>query len=480
MGMKKKREKTLRRKTASRRLNQKRLNILLASAAAVVVLAGFGGYKTYEYFHEKSRIRKPVVLEDGQELPFVDLQNLREEVTDVFTMKNLGHLKTDIQTFLFNNQLNDLKDQINSYLKENNVDTSKIAWAVQDLSTNAYTESDNAHQNFIAASTYKLPLCMLWYEKVQDGTASMSDTFELTEKMLEKEDTENPDQPIGRKYRLGDRIPLSELLEGTALYSDNIAGHILFENLGGYVNYKVQALKYTDTLQDKDFTSGKNVLNPHYTMNLVNYMFNHPGTFDDLKFWLYAALTDNFLNKAAPLGYIQKIGNNEEVRNAIGLMPGAFPYSVSVYSAIDEKEGEKIIGDIGLICYNYFSDKYNSGFYDESLLEGNLQKSHMNVQTASLAEYASSDYTGGSVYDPFQKDLKKKDQDQDQNQNQDANAQNPAPADPNQPADPNAAQTNPDQQNPEANPEQTPAENPEQPADNPDPNAQVQEAENPA
>lgn len=172
MGMKKKREKTLRRKTASRRLNQKRLNILLASAAAVVVLAGFGGYKTYEYFHEKSRIRKPVVLEDGQELPFVDLQNLREEVTDVFTMKNLGHLKTDIQTFLFNNQLNDLKDQINSYLKENNVDTSKIAWAVQDLSTNAYTESDNAHQNFIAASTYKLPLCMLWYEKVQDGTAS--------------------------------------------------------------------------------------------------------------------------------------------------------------------------------------------------------------------------------------------------------------------------------------------------------------------
>lgn len=38
------------------------------------------------------------------------------------------------------------------------------------------------------------------------------DTFELTEKMLEKEDTENPDQPIGRKYRQ-DRIPLSNSLK---------------------------------------------------------------------------------------------------------------------------------------------------------------------------------------------------------------------------------------------------------------------------
>lgn len=423
MGTKHSKNSTGSKRKRSRRINYKRLAVVGVCALTLAGALVYGGYKAYSFVDYKLNGRKPIVLESGEELPFIDLYSLRAEIQDVMTMKNLKHLRSDIQTFMFNNQLSDLKDQINAYLTENQIDSSKIAWAVQDLTTNAYTESDNAHQNYTAASTYKLPLSMLWYEKVQDGSAKMDDTFELTERMLEKEDTENPDQPIGRKYRLGDRIPLSELLEGAALYSDNIAGHILFENLGGYTAYKTQALKYSDTLQDKEFTSSQNVLNPHYTMNLVNYMWNHPGTFDELKYWLYCAIQGNFLNRSAQLGYIQKIGNIEEVRNAIGLMPGEFPYSVSVYSSIDAKKGEEVIGDIGLICYNYFLNKYNSGFYDPAQLEGNLEKSNMAYKESALAPYATSSWTGGSVYDAFQKD-EKKDENQSDSQNNNQQSDN--------------------------------------------------------
>ena len=441
MGMKRTRKRRKNIQIGSHRVQTSRLVILVACLVCLLTGIGYGGYQGCEYIHRKLGHRKAVQLEDGTEIPFVKLETLRDEIQDVLCIKNLKHLRTDIQTYMFNNQLNDLKDQIGSYLKEHNVDESKIAWAVQDLSTGAYTESDNANENFTAASTYKLPLAMLWYEKVQEGSASMTDTFSLTERMLEKEDNENPDQPIGRKYRLGDRIPLSELLEGAALYSDNIAGHILFENLGGYSAYKVAALKYSDTLQAKEFTGTDNVLNPHYTMNLMNYLYNHPGTFDDLKYWLYAAFPYSFLNHNAPYGYVQKVGNIEEVRNAVGLMPGEFPYSVSVYSCIDSKEGEAIIGDIGTICYNYFQNKYNSGFYDSSSTEEKQEKSNMNVQESALAPYAVSGWSGGSVYDAFQNKDKK---------NQDGNQS--------QQSDPAIEQTG-DQQNAAGETPEAPAEN---------------------
>lgn len=441
-----------------RKVNYIRLGALACAGLITLSGIGYGAYAAAHHFF--GRKNEPILLENGEELRRVDLYTLKPEIQDVIDLKNLHTLKTEIQTYMFNNQLSDLKEEINSYLKDNNIDPTKISWAVQDLSTNAYTESDNSQTNFTAASTYKLPLTMLWYEKVQDGSASMSDTFQLTEKMLEKEDEENPDQPIGRKYKIGDRIPLSELLEAAALYSDNIAGHILFENLGGYSNFKKEALKYSDTLQDKQFTSNENVLNTHYTMNLVNYLYNHPDAFGDLKFWLYAAAQNFFLNKNYPYGYIQKIGNNEEVRNAIGLMNGPFPYSVSVYSCIDAKEGEVVIGDIGEICYNYFQNKYNSGFYDESQLEAKAAKGAMNVQTATLSPYASSDFTGTSIAEMEERQKLEEEQKQEEQPTIQDPAAEEAPEDVQQPAEEPA----PDQTE-EPQPEEDPAAQNDEPAE---------------
>lgn len=221
---------------------------------------------------------------------------------------------------------------------------------------------------------------MLWYDKIKEGSASYSDTLLYTANMKEVEDYENPTQPIVRKYRVGDSIPLENLLEAGALYSDNIAGHMLFENLGGYTAYKIMAADYSDSPQSKDFTDASvNVLNPDYTMDLAYKLYHDQGTYDDLKYWLINTATGSFLNRNGYKGYIQKIGNLDEVRNVIGYLPGEFPYSISIYSAIDKVEGEQVMADIGDICYNYFSQRYADGDYDAYPVEERVNIGQVTV-----------------------------------------------------------------------------------------------------
>lgn len=280
----------------------------------------------------------------------------------------LVNLKNDLE-LTFSDQIStlaDLKDQINAYLAENGIDASKVSWAIQDLVTNETVESSNSKQNFTAASTYKLPLCVYYYDEIAAGRISPSDTLVFTEEMREEEDDENLNQPIHRKYKVGDKIQIDELLEAALLYSDNIAGHMLYSNMGGYTKFKEIVAKYADVPQNAEFFSEQsNAINADYMMRLLNHIYNTPGVYNDLKFWLQYTAYDTFLNRSVPGTYIQKIGNINEVRNAAGIYNGTPPFTLSLYTCVSKKDGMNILADIGQLVLNYFQNRYNSGFYSE-------------------------------------------------------------------------------------------------------------------
>ncbi len=276
----------------------------------------------------------------------------------------LVNLKNAIDNRPQENSLYDLKEQITAYLTAHNYDPNKVSWSVQDLITQEIIQSSNAKQNFTAASTYKLPLCVYYYEEIARGHISPSDTLEYTEKMREEEDDENLNQPIHRKYKVGDKIQIDELLEAALLYSDNIAGHMLYEHIGGYDKFKEIVAQYTDQPQTEDFFSEQsNVINADYMMRLLNYVYNTPSIFNDLKFWLQYTAYDTFLNREVPGTYIQKIGNIDEVRNAVGISNGLAPFTLSIYSCISKTDGMNLLADIGKLCLEYFENRYNSNYY---------------------------------------------------------------------------------------------------------------------
>lgn len=286
------------------------------------------------------------------------------QTSDDPQLVRLVDLKNIIVANYQENSLYDLKQQINAYLTEHNFDLNKVSWSVQDLVTQEITQSNNAKQNFTAASTYKLPLCVYYYEEIARGNINPSDTLDYTEEMREKEDDENLNQPIHRKYKVGDKIQIDELLEAALLYSDNIAGHMLYEHIGGYDKFKEIVAQYTDQPQTEDFFSEQsNVINADYMTRLLHYVYNTPGTFNDLKFWLQYTAYDTFLNRNVPGTYIQKIGNINEVRNAVGISNGMAPFTLSIYSCISKTDGMNLLADIGQLCLNYFENRYNSNYY---------------------------------------------------------------------------------------------------------------------
>lgn len=291
-------------------------------------------------------------------------QSVQPQEPNGLDQDQLLALRDDIRSELLSQELQDLEAQINAYLDEHSIDRSKISWAVQDLTTGASIESDNSKTGFTAASTYKLPLTTYYYEQIAQGKINPDDTLTFTSNMLEKEDAENLNQPIHLKYAIGDEIPIDELLEAALLYSDNVAGHMLYENLGGYSEFKHLVSQYSDTPLGEDFYSDeKNCLSAHYAMQLLSHIYNTPGTFNDLKYWLQNATPDTFLNRDLYGVYIQKVGNINEVRNALGISNGSAPFSLSIFSAISKEEGYNILSDLGQLCYSYFNNKFASGYY---------------------------------------------------------------------------------------------------------------------
>lgn len=280
-------------------------------------------------------------------------------------MTKLVALKENVDLVFQDNSLKDLKEQINAYLSEHGYDPAKVSWSVQDFVTGEVIESSNAKQNFTAASTYKLPLAVYYYEEIAAGRINPNDTLVYTEEMREKEDDENLNQPIHRKFKVGDKIQIDELLEAALLYSDNIAGHMLYENIGGYDKFKHIVAKYSDQPQTQEFFSeSSNVVNADYMMRLLNHIYTTPGTFNDLKYWLQMTGINTFLNRNVPGTYIQKIGNLDEVRNAVGIYNGNPPFSLSIYSCISKTGGMDLLADLGQLCLTYFQNRYYSGFYD--------------------------------------------------------------------------------------------------------------------
>lgn len=362
------------RKKRKRRYDPTRLAIVLVAICIAVGLVGYGGYAGMRavagLFSSKPAENAGASLSSASSSASSKTSSSSQASqagVNGITAKELEKLnavKSEIERSTSGAELADLKAQILDYLNSHNIDQSKFSWSVMDLTTDAYIESDNAKTNFTAASTYKLPLCMYYYEEIEAGRINPNDSLEYSEEMREEEDKENLNQPIHRKFKVGDKIQIDELLEAALLYSDNIAGHMLYENLGGYEKFKELVSKYSPSPQAPEFyNESYNVLNADYTMHLLYKLYKTPGTFNDLKYWLQNASLNTFLNRDLSGHYIQKIGNINAVRNALAISNGPAPFSISIFSSIGKKEGLNAIADLGVLVNNYFVNKYNSGYY---------------------------------------------------------------------------------------------------------------------
>lgn len=273
----------------------------------------------------------------------------------------------------------DLQEKITAYLTENNIDTENVGVYVHDFTSDA-EYSLNADTYFIAASTYKLPLALYYYEKINAGEYSLDDTVTFVSYSSSDEEeeagihvwktdataspvpsaeptaapsatpepTEEPsDSPTPEPVVYSETV--GDLLHSMILYSDNTAAEGLYEHMGGWETFKIETSKYSDGTYSDD-----NTFTPAYMNDVLQYVYNHKDTLKTLLSDMLASQPDDYLNMNIGDIMAQKYGDFGGALNAVGLSSQGKPYSIAVYTYGCDN-GTQIIGDLNEICYTYLN-----------------------------------------------------------------------------------------------------------------------------
>lgn len=238
-----------------------------------------------------------------------------------------------------------LAKDIEAYFQENGIDHEKVAYCITDLEHNI-KYSMNEKDEFIAASIYKLPLAMLYYDKVNEGEYTLDSTFTYSGYMHEDAGV------ISSDYGIGSQVPLSDLLNDLIIYSDNDAGHILYENLGGWKEYKEAMTKYTDSISENYYTMD-NVTTANTMNDVVTYLYDHKEDYKGLIKNMEKAEPGEYLDRDTQLSMPQKYGMYDSALNSVGFVECNTSYSIVVLTSLGDK-GADVMANINRIAYEHF------------------------------------------------------------------------------------------------------------------------------
>lgn len=244
-----------------------------------------------------------------------------------------------------------LAKDIEAYFQENGIDHEKVAYCITDLEHNI-KYSMNEKDEFIAASIYKLPLAMLYYDKVNEGEYTLDSTFTYSGYMHEDAGV------ISSDYGIGSQVPLSDLLNDLIIYSDNDAGHILYENLGGWKEYKEAMTKYTDTISENYYTMD-NVTTANTMNDVVTYLYDHKEDYKGLIKNMEEAEPGEYLDRDTQLSMPQKYGMYDSALNSVGFVECNTSYSIVVLTSLGDK-GADVMANINRIAYEHFKGAVTS------------------------------------------------------------------------------------------------------------------------
>lgn len=238
-----------------------------------------------------------------------------------------------------------LAKDIEAYFQENGIDHEKVAYCITDLEHNI-KYGMNEKDEFIAASIYKLPLAMLYYDKVNEGEYTLDSTFTYSGYMHEDAGV------ISSDYGIGSQVPLSDLLNDLIIYSDNDAGHILYENLGGWKEYKEAMTKYTDSISENYYTMD-NVTTANTMNDVVTYLYDYKEDYKGLIKNMEEAEPGEYLDRDTQLSMPQKYGMYDSALNSVGFVECNTSYSIVVLTSLGDK-GADVMANINRIAYEHF------------------------------------------------------------------------------------------------------------------------------
>jgi len=202
---------------------------------------------------------------------------------------------------------------------------SKVGIVFYDLSSGIMI-SINGDKTFTAASTIKVPLTMIIYDKVAAGTRKETDTLRFSEKSREG------GTGILQGKDLSSPIQISTLVENCIKYSDNIAANMLITSMdfNQFKNEEDSKLGITTNHSNNEITA----LGAFNALKKLNDGANNGdiGYSKIISLMKQTIFNDRISNNIANSIVAHKIGNYGSNVHDIGIIYTKKPYILTVYT----------------------------------------------------------------------------------------------------------------------------------------------------
>jgi hypothetical protein len=215
---------------------------------------------------------------------------------------------------------NDLETLLAAFRADWGLTEDNFAMAYVDLDTGEYS-TFQYDQWMVAGSTFKVPLAMLYYDRIRDGSMTESTT-------------------VGG-------LRLDSALERIIVNSDNDAAKTLMYAIGNNVwsQYRQLLTQYSgQDYPDKFFST--NVMNCHYMVDCLLYLYDHADDYPTLLEHMAEAMPGMYFQKyVTDYTVCHKYGLYEGAVNDIAIVYGPHTYIVTAFSQ-NVYDAETMLGEL--------------------------------------------------------------------------------------------------------------------------------------
>ena len=250
-----------------------------------------------------------------------EVSNSEENTTVEYVIEE--NIDTEIQTE--ENIDTEIQTLIQTIIGQNGLNENNFGFFYYNVNQNIGYEY-NENQYFQGASTIKVPVSMLYYDKINAGTMTKESTLKYTQDSYEA-----GAGSTAARYKVGSSVPLGFLIEQAIVNSDNTAVNIMIKNLG-YSNCKKEIQKYSDEEMPADYYTS-NVITPEFEFDIITYLYNNSNNYTELLEYMKKSSNGEYLKGQLPQYEVaHKYGSYSGNVHDYGIIYGKETYIVGIYT----------------------------------------------------------------------------------------------------------------------------------------------------
>ena len=297
------------------RINNKILKIGLPICVVIAIAIIIYSYST----QNKEEVNEQAEEQEKEES--VETASVEESVEEESVVEESVEEEPIVEETVDTN----IEKLINQIMIENDLNENNFFFFYYNIEEKKYYFY-NENTYFTAASTIKVPVAMLYYDKIAEGELSLSDTL-----LYNSNDYEAGDGSTAADYSVGERIPVSYLLEQTIVNSDNTALNILVHSMG-YKKCKEELTKYSDVEIAEEFYSS-NIANVSYYYDVLQHLYENSDKYSELIEYMKISSGGEYLKANLPQYEVaHKYGSYDGYIHDYGIIYGENTYLIGVFT----------------------------------------------------------------------------------------------------------------------------------------------------